>query len=123
MKNAAHPRILVVEDDESTRWVIGQSLQHLSVKVDILYAKSANEGKTSLEKNHVDLVICDYHMGDANGLEVLKFLRDAHTETPFILYTSELSSNIPHVSYMKYTYVQKPEMNGLLDEIERWIKA
>lgn len=122
MKNSANPRILVVEDDESTRWLIGQVLQQISIKVEILYAASASEGNASLEQNPVDLVVCDYHMGDTNGLDVLKYLRSVKSKIPFILFTSEHSQNIPHVAYLQYSYIQKPDTNKLLAEIENFIE-
>jgi len=115
-------RILIIEDDESTRHLLEMFVQKLPIKPDVLCADSAENGKRLLSLNHVDLVVCDYHMGDDFGTDVLEYLRDTKSEIPFILYTSEEFPRIPHISYLKFTYIQKPEVDLLIDEIERQLQ-
>jgi two-component system NtrC family response regulator len=123
MKNATLPRILIVEDDESTRWLLGESLQRFHIRVEVFLTSSVTEGRLWLKESSADLVICDYHLGESTGLDVLKYLRDIKSEIPFLLYTSEELKNIPHVSYMNFKYIQKPELKELLDAVERNLKA
>jgi DNA-binding NtrC family response regulator len=120
--NVVKPKVLIIEDDESTRHLLEMFLQKLPIKPDVLCADSADEGKRLLGLNRVDLVICDFHMGDGFGTEVLEHLRDIKSEVPFVLYTSEEFSRIPHISYLKFTYIQKPEVDSLMDEITRQLQ-
>ena len=120
MKNDVSKLILVIEDDESTRYLLGLFLQKYPVKA--LYADSVYEGKRLLSQYGVTLVVCDYHLGDGLGTDVLAHLRDMKSEIPFILYTSEEFSRIPHISYLKYTHVQKPNVDTLMGEIEQQLQ-
>lgn len=120
MNDVVKSRILVIEDDESTRHLLGMLLQKFPVTV--LYAESAAEGKILLDQNNIALVICDYHLGDNFGTDVLEYLRSKKSETPFILYTSEEFARIPHVSYLQYSYIQKPKVDDLLSEVEKWLQ-
>lgn len=122
MNEVVKHRILVIEDDESTRYLLRWNIQKLAVELDVLYADSVPEGKRLLGLNRVDLVVCDYHMGRGRGTEVLEHLRDTRSELPFILYTSEERHRIPHVSYLKFFYVQKPNIAMLMDEISRQLQ-
>lgn len=122
MRSAARTRILIVEDDKSTQWLLGKFLQKSFSGFDVLYADSALEGKRLLEINQVDIVICDYNMSGGLGTEVLEYLRDAKSDLPFILYSSEELQRIPHVSYLKFTYVQKPNIDILMVEISRQLQ-
>lgn len=120
MKDDPKKLILIIEDDESTRYLLGLFLQKCPVQT--LYAASVGEGKRLLSQDSVDLVVCDYNLGDGFGTDVLAHLRDTKSETPFILYTSEEFSRIPHISYLKYTHIQKPNVDHLMDEIERQLQ-
>ena len=115
------PTILIIEDDEPTQWLIERHLQCLPVQT--ISASSASEGKRSLMQNKVDIVICDYHMGDATGLEILKYLKAEKKELPFVLFTAELQSKIPRISYKQFTYVQKPEVDKLLQAVGEYLRS
>lgn len=83
-------KILVADDSADVRTIVH------SVLIDDGYLNiyQADSGPTAVEmaiKRKVDLIICDWNMPGANGLEVLTVLRetDVHRNTPFILLTSE----------------------------------
>jgi DNA-binding response OmpR family regulator len=120
VNNVPNKKILIIEDDESTRHLLVMFLQKFPVAV--LHAESVDEGKSLLDQNNIALVICDYHLGDNFGTDVLTHLRKRKSETPFILYTSEEFTRIPHVSYLQYSYIQKPEVDALLIEVEKWLQ-
>lgn len=120
MNGVLNKKILVIEDDESTRYLLGLFLQKFPINA--LYADSVYEGKRLLRQHDVDLVVCDYNLGDGFGIELLAHLRDTKSEIPFILYTSEEFSRIPHTSYLKFTHVQKPNVDTLMDEVERQLQ-
>lgn len=122
MRSATRTTILIVEDDESTRWLLGMYLQKLFSDFDFLYAHSAKAGMEFLDSAPVDLVVCDYNMSGGLGTEVLEYLRDSKSNTPFILYTSEDLQRIPHISYLRFSYIQKPEIDSLMLEIAQQLK-
>lgn len=122
MRSAARTRVLIVEDDESTRWLLGMFLQKSFSDFDFFYADSAKAGVEFLGSASVDLVVCDYNMNDGLGTEVLKHLRNIKSSTPFILYTSEELQRIPHISYLRFSYIQKPEIDSLMLEIAHQLR-
>jgi len=122
MKRAAKTKLLIIEDDESTRWLLGLFLQKAFSNFDYRYAESAIEGIKLLKSERVDLVICDYNMNGGLGTEVLEYLRDTNSSKPFILYTSEDLNRIPHVSYLWFSYIQKPDIDALVDEVVRQLR-
>ena len=66
-------RILVVDDDESLRWVTQAQLQQAGYQVD-----AAASGDDALDRLHdapPDLVITDLMMPGMSGVELLKSIR------------------------------------------------
>lgn len=64
------PKILVIEDDESTRFLLGLTLEQQR-EFDLIWATCVAEGKLRFAENQVDLIVCDQNMGDGFGTEVL----------------------------------------------------
>lgn len=114
------PVVLSVEDEESTRWLIKHSIGELPVQ--ILFATSVSEGKKSLRHYKVDLIICDYHLKDGTGLEILRQVKDQGLTVPFLLFTGEAFSNIPHVSYLNFSFIEKAEPKKLKAEVVRQLE-
>jgi CheY-like chemotaxis protein len=111
------PSVLVIDDEEGIRWMVDNTLK--SLMLNLLFACSSEEGKEKLEHHRIDLVICDYNMTGAPGIEVLRHLKDRNMNIPFIFYTGEIQERIPHVSYQKFSFVEKPETKKLFREVVR----
>ena len=82
--------ILVVDDHASTRDLIKAILR--SAGFSSVY--QAENGKMALDwinREKIQLIICDWNMPILNGLETLKMVRDDHRykEVPFIMLTAE----------------------------------
>ncbi len=82
-------KILVVEDDELIRFYVVRVLQE--EKFDVISAENGLVGIVKAKKYLPDLIICDVHMPEKNGYEVLANLRSApRTATiPFIFLTGQ----------------------------------
>jgi two-component system chemotaxis response regulator CheY len=96
-------RILIVEDDLSTRKLIKRFCIHDGL-TNIVEASNGREainllknppitssGKDSLTARKFSLIISDWYMPEVNGLELLKFVRHESKQKsiPFIFLTSQ----------------------------------
>lgn len=77
------PAILVVDDDSVTRVVLRVMLERSGAEV--VEADSVDAARSVLADADFDLVICDYAMPDANGLDLLEACPDL--EGRFVLLT------------------------------------
>jgi two-component system, sensor histidine kinase and response regulator len=80
-------RILVIEDDDSVRGLIAETLRLRDWEV--LLAPDGAEGIATAFREIPDLILCDIQMPEKDGFEVLKELRlsPALATTPFVFLT------------------------------------
>jgi CheY-like chemotaxis protein len=81
-------KVLIVDDDESARY-IGRKLVE-SLPVEVFEAGSASEAVQLISLIRPDLVILDYVLPDATGSAVIESLRSSHAtrRVPVLLYTA-----------------------------------
>lgn len=109
-------RILVVDDDRSTRQLIRLQLRAAGHSVE-----TAADGKSALERvgrRKFDLVLLDVWMPGMDGLELLARLRDAPSRPRVVVMTADDTSEtlLRAVRGQAYRYVTKPfEPKELLD--------
>ena len=86
----AQIRILVADDQLEARGIIQSVLSSLGY-LNIYQATTGFDALDVAVKRQVHLIICDWNMPGADGLEVLKTLRKhpEHKTTPFLMLTSE----------------------------------
>ncbi|MGH2406641.1 MAG: EAL domain-containing protein [Candidatus Limnocylindrales bacterium] len=87
MSAERRPVVLVIDDDEAARSLVGVALRRAGMEV--LEAGSGDAGLQVVRETPVDLVVCDLRMPSMDGLQVVRALRDrSETATlPFILMT------------------------------------
>jgi DNA-binding response OmpR family regulator len=109
-------RILVVEDDE----ISGELAKYILERhgFDVVVAKTAAAAKEVLKKSPPDLVLMDVHLGDANGLQLIKRLRSGSIcpNVPVIVTTSDRMREtlLDAVDVNVQGYLLKPYQPGLL---------
>jgi DNA-binding response OmpR family regulator len=81
-------KILVIDDDENTLWLIGTLLQHHGFEV--IKTASATDALDILRAQAVDLVLLDVMMPDMDGWEVCRRIRET-TQVPIIFITAKSS--------------------------------
>lgn len=81
-------KILVIDDDENTLWLIGTLLQHHGFEV--VKTASATDALDILRAQPVDLVLLDVMMPDMDGWEVCRRIRET-TAVPIIFITAKSS--------------------------------
>ena len=78
--------VLVVDDDAVSRMLLRHMLERQGF--DVVDTDSVEAATVALADNEIDIIICDYLMPQATGLDLLDSLPDPHQ--PFILLTGEL---------------------------------
>ena len=76
------PRILLIEDDDSVRAMLRETLEHFGHTV--IEARNGTEGLARFPHGNADLVITDMVMPETEGFEVLRALRRTHPRVKII---------------------------------------
>ncbi|MFD1343169.1 response regulator [Litorisediminicola beolgyonensis] len=81
-RGSARKRILLVEDDGATRFMMSEMLEELGVE-----CIEAEDGRRCLERladeaDRIDLVLMDIHMRPMTGLEAIAAIRSSPDDPP-----------------------------------------
>ena len=79
-------RLLIVEDDESQRFLYQEELQEEGHEA--VLAKRGKEALKCLERGLFDLIILDIHIPEMDGIEALEKIVSRYKKTPVILHTA-----------------------------------
>jgi len=101
-------KILVVDDEENIRWILGTYLEKAGYEIEY-----GINGKEAIDKSiagEFSLILLDIKMPDINGFDVLQHLRENRIETPIILITAQntVSNAIKGIKIGAYDYIAKP---------------
>jgi two-component system NtrC family response regulator len=100
--------IVVVDDDSSIRRVMKMQLEEAGYEVAL--ASDGDQARTLIDEQHPKLVITDLRMPCADGLDLLRHIRDAASDTTVIIITAFATVDTA-VAAMKagaYDYISKP---------------
>ena len=120
---ARHLEIAVIDDDESFRVALVESLYSLGYGSSG-YA-SAEDYVRVIGSNSVNCVVSDIHMPGMSGLELMKHLRARGATTPVVLITARSDSNLEAKAAVAgaVCLLRKPfEINELIGCIEGAVK-
>jgi signal transduction histidine kinase len=83
-------RILLVEDDEEDYLLIKNDLQNMrGPAIQLDWALSHAEAAQKIAAGQYDVALIDYHLGDQNGLELTRAVRQQGHALPIILLTGQ----------------------------------
>ncbi|WP_444995817.1 nitrogen regulation protein NR(I) [Aliikangiella sp. IMCC44359] len=101
-------KLLLVDDDDSIRWVLNELLNDLGHHV--TQAISAEEAIEQLSQQDFDLVISDVRMSGKTGMELLEKCKSECPKMPIIIMTahSDLDSAVNAYQKGAYEYLPKP---------------
>ena len=101
-------RILVVDDDESLRWITQLQLEEAGYGVST--APNAERALSMVEDENPSLVITDLRMPGISGLDLLQRIRAKHPETLVVVITAfgTVQNAVEAMKSGAYDYVTKP---------------
>ncbi|MES2140604.1 MAG: sigma-54 dependent transcriptional regulator [Bacteroidota bacterium] len=101
-------KILIIEDDIDMSLLLKKFLTKNGYEV-VTVANGKN-AITAFETNQPDLVLCDYRLGDMEGVEVLKRIKDIEPSVPFIIMTgySDIRTAVNVMKMGAFDYLAKP---------------
>jgi two-component system OmpR family response regulator len=82
----AAPRVLIVDDEENIRFLVGSALQLAGFETEV--AETGQEALKVVESFRPDVVVLDVMLPDVDGFTVLKRLRDRGSSTQVIFLTA-----------------------------------
>lgn len=101
-------RILVVDDDESLRWVLQTQLEDMGYAVST--AQDGHQALAVIEKEPPALVLTDLRMPGLSGMELLDKIRSDYPEVPVVIMTAfgTIQSAVEAMRSGAYDYLTKP---------------
>lgn len=102
------PSVLIIEDEDVVRSALARRLEQQGYVVGA--SATATEGFRQLEEGATDLVLLDYRLPDADGLEVLEKIRKQWPDVPVIMMTAftNVETAIRAMRLGAHNYVSKP---------------
>lgn len=103
-------RVLIVDDEESLTYFLGENLAGLSLGYEVETARSGKEALAKISQQPFDLVITDFLMPDLDGLELIEQVRARHPQTHLILMTAYGNDRVEAEARRLevYRYITKP---------------
>jgi len=101
-------RILVVDDEESIRWVLGKCLEKEGYEVE--YGENGSQGVDKALTGNFSSIILDITMPDMTGFDVLREIRSGGIDSPVIIITAQntVKNAIDAMKQGAYDYIAKP---------------
>jgi DNA-binding NtrC family response regulator len=114
-------KILVIDDEESSRQVVEEVLLQEGYDVDV--ASSGEEGLNKIYKGCYDLVITDHMMPGIQGIELIEKVKQFNPDIPTIIMTAYGTVEISIRAYDAGAdgFILKPidDINEVLKEVRR----
>jgi len=113
-------KILVVDDERSVTGALGFILREAGH--DVVTAHSVVEAIKVLSESNIDLVITDFRLSDATGIDLITHIKSETPDTEVILMTAygSLDITIEAIKRGAYYYLEKPYTpDRLLTLVER----
>jgi DNA-binding NtrC family response regulator len=114
-------RILAVDDSKSTLEVLKRNLE--SQGYDVLTCLRVDEALSLLEEHEIDIVITDFRMPQATGLDLIRHVRENHRDVELMMITGypSISGAVEAIKDGAGEYLPKPftseELQGAMERI------
>lgn len=101
-------KLLIIEDDMDMGLLLKRFLTKNGYEVETV--ANGKSGIASFAAKPADLVLCDYRLGDMEGVEVLKKIKDIEPTVPFLIMTgySDIRTAVNVMKMGAFDYLTKP---------------
>jgi two-component system, NtrC family, response regulator HydG len=101
-------KLLIIEDDLDMSKLLKSFLSKNGFEVEL--APNGSKGVAAFTANPSDLVLCDYRLGDMDGIEVLRKIQEIEPGVPFIIMTgySDIRTAVNVMKLGAFDYLAKP---------------
>lgn len=101
-------KILIIDDDMDLCALLSRFLSRNDYEVDAAY--TGNKGIAKFNEGRYDLVICDYRLGDMEGMDVLAALRKQDPLVRVLMITgySDIKTAVEVIKMGAFDYIVKP---------------
>jgi DNA-binding response OmpR family regulator len=116
-------KILVVDDERPVRMMLEAALRAQGYRVQC--AGSGSEAREQLADEEFDLVLLDLQLGDSDGIEVLREVKERWPATEVILLTAHgsINSAISALRLGAFDYLLKPaQVYDIRERVERGLE-
>ncbi len=116
-------RILIIDDELSTCTMLKLALRD---RYDVKHATDALQGLSIFKAERFDLVLLDLMIGEHDGIEILKQIKEHDRDVAVIMITAfgNIKSSVEAIKNGAFNYLSKPiEMDELFVFIEQALKV
>jgi two-component system response regulator AtoC len=108
MADAARKRVLIAEDEQNLRWVLGAIVGREGH--DVLQANDGAEALELLSRHAVHALITDLRMPRLDGMELLRRVRQEWPDVPVVMITAHgtVENAVEAVKLGAFDYIEKP---------------
>lgn len=113
-------KILIIEDEASIRRVLNKILTEEFPTHQVFDAEDGIIGLEILQKETIDLVLCDIKMPKMDGIEVLEKGKELSPDTHFVMISGhgDLETAVQTMRLGAFDYISKPpDLNRLLQTV------
>lgn len=102
------PHILIVEDDITFSLILKTWLGKKNIQVET--CTTVGDAKTALEEGTYQLILSDLRLPDEDGINLLKWLKENHSNVPLIMMTSyaDIQTAVQAIKLGAADYISKP---------------
>jgi two-component system, NtrC family, nitrogen regulation response regulator GlnG len=106
--STAGARLLIADDEDNLRWVLGKTLRQAGYQVTAV--KDGTAALEAAEAELFDLIFLDIRMPGVDGLTVLARLRERRSDVPIVIITAHgtMDTAIQAMQRGAYDYLAKP---------------
>jgi len=114
-------KILHLEDSVNDAELIRAIIESGGIVAEYILTDNKQEFINTLETQDIDIILCDYSLPDVDGNEALKYVRDSHSQIPFIFVSGSIGEDKAIDSMLNGAtdYVLKDKLERLVPAIKR----
>ncbi len=111
LSTAEQATILVVDDEEAMSRTLELMLR--KANYDVVSSDSIGAARQALNEREIDLVIVDLRLGDENGIDLIRLVKQSYPDTESILLTAygTIESSVEAMQAGACDYITKPFSN------------